>query len=63
MSIKSSGSFKISNLRSKTFKASSPQQLDSELNAWFSTNAERDIISMDTHGNEYFCWVVIVYRE
>lgn len=63
MSIKSVGSFKISNMRSKTFRAPKADELDQELNEWLKANSERDIVSLDMHGNEYFCWVVILYRE
>ncbi|QQR56101.1 MAG: hypothetical protein IPG59_13925 [Candidatus Melainabacteria bacterium] len=63
MAIRSVGSIKISNMRSKTFRAPKADELDQVLNDWLKANSERDIVSFDMHGNEYFCWVVVLYLE
>jgi hypothetical protein len=63
MSIRSAGEVKISNMRSKTIKADSAEKLDKALNEWLAANSERNIVSLDTHGEQYNCWVVILYRE
>ena len=63
MSIQSAGEVRISNLRSKSFFAYSPEELDKELNAWLQAHSESNIVSMDTRLNEYRCWVVVLYRD
>ncbi|QQR56011.1 MAG: hypothetical protein IPG59_13450 [Candidatus Melainabacteria bacterium] len=63
MSIKSVGAVNIHQMGSKTFNATRAAELDKQLNEWLSANAGRQIVSMDSHANEYGCWVVILYKS
>jgi len=53
----------ISNLRSKTFRGQNPEELDQALNQWLQSHSGSIIVSMESHSTDYYCWVVILYRD
>lgn len=63
MAITHTSNVQISNLRSKTFRGQTPDELDQAVNQWLQAHSDSNIVSMDSHNNEYYCWVVILYRD
>lgn len=63
MAITLHSNVQISNLRSKTFRGQTPDEIDQAMNQWLQSHSDSNIVSMDSHNNEYYCWVVILYRD
>lgn len=63
MAINNNRSVKISNLRSKSFRGQTPDELDKAMNHWFETHTGSILVSMESHSSHFYCWVVILYRD
>ncbi len=63
MAITHTSNVQISNMRSKSFRGRTPDELDQALNEWLQAHSDSTIVSMDSHRDEYYCWVVILYRD